>query len=226
MDGYYRFLRWMNSFVAVISALATIMIKSYVEKISQDNYVFSWTISLIAAYMLFYIIVSITKYLVDNSIWIRKLLLGKSFIEGFWVDIVYDKDEKIMGGGIVNISFVKDIPKIEGDNFSYDETTGECKRVGGFYSTLAQFNGTTLEFSYLSRQREANFHAPGYARYDFIVTNSKFFKNYDGYFFGSDNKTKITVLAKKISDKQSLEKLKDLRQKAEIVKEFVEENKN
>ena len=142
--------------------------------------------------------------MINNSRSIRELILGNRNIEGVWVDTVFDENDQIIGGGIVNIKFEKSTARIDGINYSYDNSNQTCKRSSSFYSTMANFADHTLEFTYLYRNKEENYHAPGYGRFDFLFNNNGKFNEYEGYFFVSNSNTKRTVISKRIIDSQTL----------------------
>jgi hypothetical protein len=219
METYFKFLQWFNSLAAVTAALIAIITKEYLSRKITDDHALAWIISIILAFQIFSILIDFAKNILLNSPKLKKLVIGKKYIEGFWVDRVLDEKSELIGGAIINIYFEFENPKVEGEKFSLEE--GKLKKIGIFYSTFASFNGSSLQYAFLFRDQMENYDAPGYARYDFIRPVGKYFNRWEGFFFGSGDKIKTHTNAVRVTV-ENFNKLDDEKGRAEIVKNYID----
>jgi hypothetical protein len=113
---------------------------------------------------------ALVDLLLDRSQWLRRLVMGKSFIEGKWKDAVYTRDSSgHLTGGILNIALVDGKYRVEGETFN---EVGE--RIGAFISSISELDedANKLEYVFLKIMDKADQYSfGGTSEYSFITAN-------------------------------------------------------
>src|ERR1019366_7534126 len=91
MDKYKRFLEWVR-LLALFSAvfIAELIIKT----LENTTILFMITVVVtgLIAIASMHILELLVTTLFDRAMWLRRFILGESYIEGIWIDQVIDED--------------------------------------------------------------------------------------------------------------------------------------
>ncbi|NIS37739.1 hypothetical protein GWN26_01340, partial [Candidatus Saccharibacteria bacterium] len=161
---------------------------------------------------------SIGRSLVERSKFIRKLILGKDYIEGSWVDLSIDHQNKLLRAvALVEIEYQNGSIAFGGQVFGCNGVP-----VGNFDSSVAGYKNNTLWYVY---NREVVFEnkekATGRGELKF-TRESHNPTSYYGSFFDTETELEISVEGARIQDKKTLKMLRKQEGKAQVVKEYSE----
>ncbi|MFZ4120994.1 MAG: hypothetical protein ACOYKM_04955 [Caulobacterales bacterium] len=145
-----------------------------------------------AAYVLF-----------DRWRFLRRLVLGRHDIEGYWFDALIDQNGQPRGYGYINISVTENGPHVEG--WSLDE---QGRETGHFVSKAAEFDNFILTFIY-SKVTAADIEDMGLSRFVFS-TNDGRPNRYSGDFISRQSPLTRTS-AIRIEDKLTVKTLRSTR---------------
>ncbi len=220
MDLYKKIIKWIDYLNSLIASIGAVYIKEYLENNISGQKTLVILITFSIALLIFITLTYTLREFVKRNILLKRLILGSNYIGGIWFDYVKNMDGLIVGGGIISIKINSHGIEISGDN--YNMGNGKCEKVGDFQSALSKFNNRRLDFSYYSNNRNEGTDAPGFARYKFPDTNSRP-EMFESYFFSGDNKEKFSGIAERITDKETIIKLRKghYEQRAEIICQFL-----
>jgi hypothetical protein len=154
------------------------------------------------------IFLALVQFLVESltrsSPALRRLLLGHSFVEGFWVDVSYDSSKCIAGAACLYIYYDDDQLEISG--------TSHTKADGLFSSwdvNFANWENHTLSYAFESHNNRADSAIErGYGELMFSH-GSHIPTSYTGFFFDTTNRKVISVEGRRISDKAAVRRLEN-----------------
>lgn len=136
---------------------------------------------------------SILDYVIDESVKVRKLLLGKHFIEGYWYDLSIDKTTKSIKHGVVfKIDYNKGSYELHGISYNRD---GE--RIATWKSISCTFLENVLFVQYESHtEYSATFIEHGVLQMQFETPAN----SYTGFYFDFSNSIKYIIAGRRIGD--------------------------
>lgn len=214
---------------AGISALQSFWTKSVVESLqipqSAQN-LFNGLSAFIVVAATTLIIVSTTHYLLERYRFVRKIFLGIDFIEGAWVDIVYDQfKERVVGGGLLFIYMKEGALFVKGETFNADGTSG-----GQFLSHMSEYQegNQCVNFVYsINLDKEAISGDDGLGQYSFHSTGKSPPRSFWGHFYANGKSDRYDVYGEKVpwAEEKVLAKMK-LREKGQFVAQFIAENQS
>lgn len=151
-------------------------------------------------------ILSLLQILVDSvtsrSRWLRRILLGHSYIEGYWVDCSRAPNNEIVGAACIYIFYHDDRLEISGTTLKADDGMYACWDVK--FATLEHH---TLAYAFESHTNRAESPVElGYAELKFSHGNSDP-TSYSGFFFDTTNKVMITLEGSRVVDASSIQRL-------------------
>lgn len=157
---------------------------------------------------------SLSKIIYKSSL-VRKIILGKHFIEGHWIEILYEK------GKMDSLAFLEIIYQshnqyaIKGESYTL---SGEYR--GSFLTpnTTYSENEFALGYSYSGRLKEALIIGTGVL--EFAAHNKKLAHAFSGHLIDNFHAQGAIFKGERIDD---LEKIASLRAKKEFMREFVSE---
>jgi hypothetical protein len=150
--------------------------------------------------------------LVEHVSFVRRLLLGKSFVEGYWVDVSKNPENEIVGLACLFIDFQEGELAISGTT-----ARGIDSVNGSWDTTFAVLVGGTLAYSFLAHtSASASAVETGYGELSF-VHGYGLPTNYSGYFFDTAHKKLITLCGSRITDPRIIEKLENPKMRIEYL---------
>jgi hypothetical protein len=220
MDSYNNFLSWFQATNATVCAVASLFLSEFLE--SKLGKGISLIITLILVVITFRILENLLDLSIDKFLWLRKLIFGKQFIEGHWVDIVTtDNNSKILYGGLIFIEFEKGKIVFSGTSF-----TPDGKQFGTFTTSSSDFSNYKLKVSYSGITTEfSTSKVVGYGEFQFD-RGSKCPTTYSGFYFEFSDKMIINVQARKIVDREELAKLTLPEERSKYTMQFIESYKH
>lgn len=214
------FTRWSKTIItSIIGVLSGVLIKGM--EITENNF----GIVLIAVIILIVVISKVVEFsintVISKSKSIRKLLLGKNFIEGYWVEGVIDISEinKVESLAIIKITFIENHYSISGESFALDN-----KLRGSFHSMHSDYQNFCLKYSYEginSEHKDSKVVGNGELRF---TPNDKFPKRLSGNLIDNFHKERVMVTAEKIDEtKLSGIDISKSSSKVTLIKEYLAE---
>lgn len=154
---------------------------------------------------------------VENSVTLRKLVMGSQFMEGYWIDKVVDvaNDNTMLSVGILKISFYHGMIMVSGTGYSpkYDP-------LGSFQTYISKYDAFTLKYGYVSiLPRDGGTEVHGHGQYMFSQGNDSPVR-FTGFMQDSHFTNKILIEGEKISDKAILRHIDENETRANLVSAF------
>jgi len=199
MQALQTATKWIiTTIVALTVTLAEFgkeLVKEPVEALmGSEDYATAAAFALVFAlvWSLIQLLQEILPWLVQNNVWLRRMLLRKDFIEGTWKDVVRrDCDELNATGGIVQITYSDGGLKVSGETF---DAAGNP--IGNFNSLVTHYDKGELVYcfsKYVSRSGERPV-SPGYCLYRFSTAlGQPRPHSFYGYFFKEDDNAMYRV---------------------------------
>ena len=202
MDKYKRFLEWVR-LLALFSAvfIAELIIKT----LENTTILFMITVVVtgLIAIASMHILELLVTTLFDRAMWLRRFILGESYIEGIWIDQVIDEDLY----GIITIQIRGGEISMTGEQFD-----GSGNITATWEDYLVSYKGNTLRGIYQAPQFRSG--APseihGFSTYIFHGAPGKPPNHYSGFFADASAEGRRCQLEGiRITDKAMLAKLSE-----------------
>ena len=153
-------------------------------------------------------LLGIIQLLIENAVTashiLRKLLLRKNYVEGYWTDISKDAEGKLVGVTCVYIQYQEDMFLVSGTTLKTDNGM-----YASWDSKFATLQGRTLAYAFESHTSSANTPVElGYAELRFSQ-GRKMPSSYSGFFFDTTRKSLITLQGKRLADRQIIKSLEN-----------------
>ena len=164
------------------------------------------------------LVIYISNYGFKKSRNIRKFLLGRDFIEGYWIDIVRLNDQSIREYAVIEIEYVKEELEITGTIYNKS-----FERIGKFESGVSKYRKRKLEYGYSRKaDHERTEQASGLGKYEFIK-NKPFPLTFVGSFFDSEVDHRVNLEGVKINSERHIKLLstKNIQDEVTVLKEQV-----
>lgn len=169
----------------IISFLLLIIEKS----ISNNNLV--GFITIISAIIIIGLLNFFIVLIIEKSKLLRRLVIGKDFIEGFWYEIVYNEERTIKWATLINIFYESNELKVNGISF-YENG----RKVAVFKSSHSNYYDLSLVFQYVAHTEAVpNFIEHGFTELMFENPATSF----SGFFIDHTNSLRNTVHGVKVS---------------------------
>ena len=192
------------------------------DTMPQDTRPFATgTISFFVVLCLVLLLIRVGSTLLDWSPRVRRFFLGCDFVEGCWVDIVYDQRRaRTVGGGLLNIFLQHGELVVKGETFNRDATSG-----GQFLSNISEYKDheKTVCFVYsINLDRENVSRMDGFGEYSFQTDGRAAPRVFWGHFYVHGLECRYDVYAEKLSREETLRiAAADLQGRGEFVAEFI-----
>lgn len=177
------------------------ILKKYFNSSDQEGIVFIIAITFMT-YLLIILLQGLVSRIVENWVWLRKVILGKKFIEGYWMQQIADESLKDRPAlySIVYIYFDEDSLYISGE--SYD-SNGNF--TANFHSTHSEYKGSTMKYPFTVQTLESvNDKIFGISKLTFTIT-SKTPIRYTGFVSSNLRSKPVMVIGKKLIGIKHLE---------------------
>ena len=208
----------INTASLIIGIIIQEFLTDYIkkEKIIGDSPI-SFIISVITILIIFVIFQLILNELVNNKN-LRRMVLKDHFIEGMWIEIVFDNETNSkISIGIKNIIYRNDTFIYEGDNYSIDD----FKHIGSYCSSSVSFLYPYVNYTYTYDKNDSFFKKEGIGRVKFVKRQNSFPLIHNGFFIDLELKKKYTYVAWKITDKKQIKNIENPATFKDIVKEYI-----
>ncbi len=198
MDKIEQWEKWFRRVSCLLSGLAALGIEHWFREGMEAHIGVSWLCAILA----FLGLVELADFLFEKIInvrWIRRIILGRQWIEGTWFDVVVDKESKnIINAGIIKITSEDSILSISGDIYS-----PHGRHVGGFNSVLVKREGGKVEFIFCRDGLDKDTPEYGHATYTFSHPLHGEVSRYTGSFYDQKEKKVLHTDAEKVTDLRS-----------------------
>jgi hypothetical protein len=209
---------WFRTLLSAIGAAVAIYLNEIENRLNQGVKI---AFILIALILFFKITEDILQHLIDKFRWVRRLLFGHSFIEGHWIEAVYDKSSKnlLLGAYVV---FKYEHGEISLSGWSVDE---QGKSQDHFRSVATFHKDDTLLYIYvvdslLNNQSENS----GFGEYHFLSESDSPPLTYTGKFYYPVSNVPILVEGRKITDTHLIALLRNPDQRRQALMKYVKES--
>lgn len=199
MKRLYETRLLLYSIGLLVSSIVERIITNEINKYQQLNTILYHTLSLFILAFLFILTNVLLKRIVHSK-FVTKIMQGKKYIGGRWIEIVYNEDKKIFGYSDVEISYDADNIRITGTNYDRD-----LKYMNGFTATIASMVDYDLSYVFIGKQ-DGKFWQ-GLGNLTFQKTSTIVLNRYSGYFF--DENVKHRAEGIKIWKKDDLKQIDD-----------------
>lgn len=213
---------WIRTAIVAASSVGALQAVHYFSPSNDPkaSSVWIWIAAIIVVMLATKGVEALSWIAINNSAYLRKIILGRQFVEGYWVDRLVDTETKeIISIGIVEISYQDGSLFVNGYGYSrsYDPR-------GSFKTYVSKYESLTLKYGYESTLPfSSDVKVHGHGQYNFVSGNP-YPTRFTGYMQDSHFKNKILLEGQKISDKSVLENIDDDDVRADIVSEFARRN--
>ncbi len=178
-------------------------------------------ISVMLAALIFAVLENFSMAVIQKVRILRQLFVPESRIEGWWVDLVLNKQTGYPEyGGVIYISYDEGSLRISGTTYGTDG-----RSHGTFRSSLAIFDNDILDFSYQFTPKSGSItEDPGFARYTFQKSDGKP-DSFSGFFLDSFNVMSMTIDAQRVNSKQDILRCNDAQQRHAVFLDFVKKQR-
>jgi uncharacterized membrane protein YwzB len=191
-ENYRREYKVVSATVA--SILTTFLIDKYASQFKSDGLAYSTII--IAVVLIVLIGNYVLDYVIDDSVQLRKLLMGKDFIEGYWYDLSIDKPNKAIKHGVLfKISYEKGNYVLHGITYNR-----QGDRIATWKSISCTFFDKILFVQYESHtDYSATFIEHGVLQIHFETPAN----SYTGFYFDFSNSIRFIISGRKVSKEET-----------------------
>ena len=175
----------------VATILTTFALDSVSQKIGDKGYATLMTVLIVSIVII--ILNQLAESIFEKSTFIRKILFGDEFIEGWWYDISYNEQAgTVQHGVLISISYEEWKYKVNGATY---DTTG--KRIATFKSTESNYSKRVLFFQYESHTRyQENFIELGINQLCFDSPPT----SYTGFYLDFGNSMRFKIYGDKVAE--------------------------
>lgn len=182
---------------SVISIVAGFYLRKFLENNQNTSIANIIEIAVILIITLVTLNIAINKG-IDHAKWFRKLIVGKDFVEGIWLQRISNKSlpNSVPIYSIISISFKDNIYKISGESFN-----SSGKFTANFYSITSEYNSRVLKYPFKVTSTEfPKKLIYGYTELTFS-SNEDTIRRYIGHVNSNARKEPIMVEGTKIDNK-------------------------
>lgn len=193
-ENYRREYKLVSA--AAASILTSFLIEKYVILFKSD--VLAYVTIVVFVLIIVLIFNTIIDYFIDHSVRLRKQLMGKDFIEGYWYDLSIDKvNKEVKHGVLFKIDYDKGNYVLHGITFNK-----QGDRVATWKSISCTFFEKVLFVQYESHtEYSATFIEHGVLQIHFESPAN----SYNGFYFDFSNSIRYIISGHKITREQLAE---------------------
>jgi hypothetical protein len=176
---------------------------------------FGWyLLSIPLIYYIFIVLDRVLIYALYRFSGLRKMILGKNWIEGDWIEVLYDKG-KMDSIAILQIVYEKQGSyTLKGESYTL---TGEYRGSFVTPNTTYHEDERALRYSYSGKLKEALIAGTGVLEFK-IKENEKVAEIFEGHLLDNFHTKGATFKAEKIDD---YTKIDSLRSKKDFMREYI-----
>lgn len=192
----------VDIFKTAFSTIIAIITGFYSQKYLFDNPDLNFAVLVVIAICVFIIMSSANicfNLFVNTPLWVRRNLLGKHFIEGYWLQAISSKSlpNRAPIHSLVYISFDRNQYTVSG--YSYN---AESKLIAKFSSQSSEYNKHKLKYPFSVTSEEIkDYNIFGFSELDFSSIE-KYPTEYLGHVYSNIRDSTVMVYAKKISNEE------------------------
>ena len=187
MDKFEKYKSWCNAFASAIIALEAPFLYNYLNSLTLNIGVGVHLITILLAVLLVMLMEFSFDFLISNSRFLRKLILGRAYFEGIGVDITFDQQEKVVLYGALTRYYYKNKQLLaEAECFNID---GEI--IGSFQLEAFEYDETAIKYGFhgfIQQTGEQNGKYYGYGEMRFGARKKNPNSYYGFYIDNSDCK--------------------------------------
>ncbi|HVG35023.1 MAG TPA: hypothetical protein VM911_18290 [Pyrinomonadaceae bacterium] len=215
MKRFTNFLSWYRASIATVCGLGAVYLSDYFS--SRFRQGISLFLVLVLIVIVFRVLEGTLEWAVNTFPDVRRLIFGRDFIEGWWFNVVLDKDPSvILFGALIHIEYNDNQFKMSGDGF----TAVGVKRAT-MHSLSSVYSDSCLRYSYeLMALSSETTRLVGYGENQFDRGDSVP-HSYSGYFFDGFNNL-VRVEGERITDRQITNQFHQLEKRVEAVKTHIQ----
>ena len=185
------FIRWLSSIATSAIAIGTYAVRSSLQSLVQN--------SPLALFILLVIVVLLSQvadYLIRQGVskarWIRRYILGRQFVEGYWVDRVIEGGQ-VESVGLLTIAYDNGQLEINGESL---DTEG--RRLGTFRTYISEYDNWEFRYAYHGMHKgKSDVRIDGYGEYHF-VRGDRIPLAFSGFLHDSRHMKQVLVQAEKV----------------------------
>lgn len=160
--------------------------------------------------------------LIERSLWLRKVISGKHFIEGVWIDKTFDiyDNQRIISSSIFSLFYEDGELRYRGEIFD-----SEGNSVGSFWSSSTHYSESehSIRSSFTGKilypqHDEVNLF--GFAEYTFTPTDTNAI-SFHGYALDNLEGKKRVIQSVKLLDHKRVKNINNPQIRKEIIQEFI-----
>jgi len=184
MDQFRRFNNAYRLLVAALVSVLTTLLFDYLNRTFESR-----AAALAALLILVTLFVTVLnaalEVAIEKSTFLRKLIAGSEFIEGFWHDVSVDPSKSVTHGVLFQVRFEHDRFAVSGSSFD-----PQGNHIATFRSINAAYSDRVLHFRYESHTAYSEQETEtGVVELQFDNPPS----SYSGFYFDYSNKVRFRV---------------------------------
>lgn len=216
MEKLNKFLSWWNTVIGACYVGVALHLK---EAILSHNFSDKKTLVVLVCVAIFTLKIgsALGNEIVRSVRLLRKIILGKDFIEGYWIDLNIDDENKVLRAiSLVFVDYEDGSLVMGGEIYSCGGAS-----IGNWRSTSCGYKNLILWYVY-SREVVFKKKEKAKGRGELCFTTDKGSpKSYYGSFYDTKTETEISVEGIKVTSRQEERKLTTAEGRKEIVKAYV-----
>ena len=162
-----------------------------------------------------YVLRLVLEIVFESSRWLRRLLLGRQFVEGTWFDLSVEDGQPIIVG-VSRVEFSGTTVRFSGEDFAVDGT-----RQGHYLADLTSLEWPKLKYKYTYHVSDApQLSKQGYGEAQFIERDGPP-KEYVGFYFELLVGKRVTYEGWRVEDPEILAQLDDRVRRRHVIKNFL-----
>ena len=217
MHRYRRFVGWVRALaVAIIASVYPHALMGIDHVLTTPSDAVTRGLAVVGAVLAFKIIEGVALGLVDNSRTVRRLLLGRHFIEGWWVDVVKESESApATSGAVFEIRWEEGSYVVEGESYGVDGDS-----FGEFHCDACEYDAKArrLRYAYTGiNARHPGGRLDGYGEYRFKGDGPP--NRIVGHITDSYH-SDVTLFAERVEGPEDLRDIREPQTKARLVRDL------
>lgn len=202
MERFKKIVAWCEGFATALIAVTGNHVLTVLK-----NHQFSSEFGVLVLFFLALFLIRLTSltvnWIISQSRFLRRFVMGRSYVEGYWFDVVTVPEVKsVREFGIIEIEYMEGRLFVSGT--LYDVS---FRRIGSFTTYLSRFSDQKLEYAYSRRAEHDKLEeASGLGEYKFTREKPKPL-TFNGSFFDSALDKRVLVTGNRIMDKKRIRML-------------------
>lgn len=226
--SYKDFVQWVQIIISSLISITTAVTIHFLYHYygDDDNMTHGYflvifiTLSLIPIIIVSKVLIKLVEVLISKSPKIRAFILGKFFIEGYWLEKTFREKEKkeIISYAIVKFSYHNLNFVVSGDAYN-----DKAKFVGNFRSTIVDYKSFNLTYAYKGNHNTSQpYDVKGHGQ--FVFSESKNIPLiFTGFFQDTEEfKNVAYIRGYKIQDKKILKRISEFGFREKLLEHYAE----